>query len=120
MEHICTKCGEKKLADQFYERKGTVKKVTSWCRACFSALMVHKQYAKYGLTDAEYDAMFMKQGGLCAICGCSETKRRLAVDHNHNTGEIRALLCGKCNGGIGILRDNSQLCRAAADYLDSF
>lgn len=73
----------------------------------------------YGLTLEDYERMFDEQLGLCKICGEEETnpKRSLAVDHDHDTGEVRGLLCGKCNSGIGLLRDSSELLACAYLYL---
>ncbi len=56
---------------------------------------------EFGLTIAEYAAMSEGQNHKCAICGKPETSRRLAVDHCHETGKIRALLCGPCNNHLG-------------------
>lgn len=60
----------------------------------------------YGLTVEQYDAMLASQGGACKVCGSdgeSKDKRRkyLSVDHCHNTGKIRGLLCMKCNADLG-------------------
>jgi hypothetical protein len=58
---------------------------------------------KYKLSPADYYALFELQGGRCAICHVTpeEMGRRLAVDHNHLTGEVRGLLCSPCNSGLG-------------------
>lgn len=74
---------------------------------------------RYGITVDEYDRWFAKQEGACAICRrpCA-SGRRLSVDHCHETGTVRGLLCGKCNTAIGLLEDNTDLMRAAIDYLD--
>ncbi len=78
-----------------------------------------RDLGRYGVTLAEYDAMLEAQGGACAICGKApgEEGRRLAVDHDHETGEVRGLLCGKCNQGIGCLQDSAELARRAMMYL---
>lgn len=75
----------------------------------------------YGITLEQYEEMERSQGYVCFICSnpCS-SGRRLSVDHNHTTGEVRALLCMSCNRGIGNLGDSSELLRLAADYLDKF
>jgi len=78
----------------------------------------------YGCTPDEYLAMFVGQQGKCAICRRAETRRyrgrvkNLAVDHDHETGTIRALLCGACNIGIGAFRHDPTRLRAALAYLD--
>jgi hypothetical protein len=51
----------------------------------------------YGVTEEQYRALLMAQDGRCAICGRLPRNRRLAVDHDHNTGEVRGLLCYTCN-----------------------
>ena len=72
----------------------------------------------YGLTYDQYLCMLKSQGGVCAICGKAEEKRRLAVDHCHNTGVIRGLLCGMCNTAIGKLNDDVNLLKKAIEYLE--
>lgn len=73
----------------------------------------------FGISLAEYDVMLEAQGGGCAVCGKTpeENSRRLCVDHDHATEEIRGLLCSQCNRGLGCLRDNPELCRRAMLYL---
>ena len=73
---------------------------------------------KFNLSQEDYDRLFVSQGGVCAICGSSPNGKVLCVDHDHKTGEVRALLCNKCNRGLGYLGDDSNLLRRAADYID--
>jgi len=72
--------------------------------------------AKYGISVAEYNKLFQKQNGVCAICGRTN-KRRLVVDHNHITGEVRGLLCDNCNKGIGLMGDSIPLFEKAIKYI---
>ena len=74
---------------------------------------------KYGITLAHYDEMLERQENTCAICGLTpeENGKRLCVDHNHETGEVRGLLCDDCNRGIGTFRDNPVSLARAAEYL---
>lgn len=75
----------------------------------------------YGLAPGEYERLLIAQGGRCAIHGCRATGRtkRLAVDHNHATGEVRGLLCGPHNQLLGYNGDNPDTFRSLADYLES-
>ena len=79
---------------------------------------------KFGLTLADYNKMFIKQQGCCAICGKhqSELTRALAVDHNHLSGKIRGLLCSSCNAAIGSLGtdDGVELLQKAIDYIKEY
>ena len=83
---------------------------------------------RYGITVDDYDKMFSKQGGVCAICHQEETSRdrngfgergvrRLAVDHDKETGTVRGLLCAACNMGIGSLGHSQERMRSAISYL---
>jgi len=80
---------------------------------------------KYGLTIDKYLEMHDTQNGVCKICFQEEksidpkTKRirRLAVDHCHETGKVRALLCSKCNAGLGHFMDNIENMQKAIEYL---
>jgi hypothetical protein len=79
-----------------------------------------QQVALYGLTLDQYDDMILNQNGLCALCGCPETnpkKFNMCIDHDHNTGKVRALLCDRCNRGIGSFGDNIDLLEKAVLYL---
>ncbi|KKN66086.1 hypothetical protein LCGC14_0475640 [marine sediment metagenome] len=62
---------------------------------------------RYGMTIEDYNKIFIKQNGCCAICGRqqSKQKRRLSVDHNHKTGQIRGLLCQSCNAHLAWLEN---------------
>lgn len=75
----------------------------------------------YGLTSDDYIAMYEQQDGRCKICGQSGEAfggRRLHIDHDHDTGKVRGLLCGLCNTGIGHLGDSPERLRIAASYLE--
>ena len=78
----------------------------------------------YDLEPREYEALLTTQGGGCAICGSStptlnhnETRPNLYVDHCHTSGAVRGLLCGSCNGGLGLFKDNPERLKAAIQYL---
>lgn len=77
--------------------------------------------AGYGLTLEAYDEMVTKQDGCCAICKTFEPLTRTGVwpiDHCHETGRVRALLCNSCNLGLGAFRDDPDRLRAAAEYVE--
>lgn len=76
----------------------------------------------YGLTPAKFDALLESQGGVCAICGLpgqNWAERNLSVDHDHATGAVRGLLCGRCNTGLGFFGDNPEALAKALDYLNN-
>lgn len=73
---------------------------------------------KFGITLKQYHEMSEAQGGVCAICRKANSDGRLfAVDHDHKTQEVRGLLCGNCNRGIGNLHDSIEVLQAAISYL---
>ena len=78
----------------------------------------------FGITIEEYNQMLDDQNKVCKICGGKEIRKlkngkitRLHVDHNHETGEIRGLLCNRCNIMLGQARDNSLILIKAVKYL---
>src|SRR3990167_4775090 len=74
--------------------------------------------AQFKITQDQYDAMWEAQGGVCAICGkACAMKSVLSVDHDHESGKVRGLLCGKCNIGLGLLGDNLCALLMALEYL---
>jgi len=127
---VCSECGLLKSDFEFYQRsdrKGTRPE----CKACHKKAMrkhdkenyvyYHEMAIarRYGLTFEQYKVLMLEQSGHCAICGSSNDSIRLRVDHNHNTGEIRGLLCSRCNRGIGQFQDDPEFLRKAADYLEN-
>lgn len=76
----------------------------------------------YGITTEQYEDLLERQGGTCATCSADEPGGRLknfAVDHDHETGEIRGLLCFACNLVLGLIGDDAGTLRALADYLST-
>jgi len=74
--------------------------------------------ARYGLTPEQYWALYEAQGGVCYICERATGKvRRLAVDHDHQTGYVRGLLCKPCNSILAHARDDVQFLQRAVWYL---
>jgi hypothetical protein len=73
---------------------------------------------EYGLTQTAFDAILADQGGTCSICAGQPDVRGWHVDHDHSTGQVRGILCGPCNTGLGHFRDDIALLGRAIDYLE--
>ena len=122
---VCTKCQLDKPTDDFPpdNRNPLRNKRSSNCRACaVLANRKQKYQKKFGITLEEYERMLAEQGGVCAVCHQPENVAReqaLAVDHDHVSGKVRALLCNRCNRAIGFFRDDPVALRAAAEYLEN-
>src|SRR5262245_38986390 len=83
----------------------------------------YKLKYKYNLTPEQFEAMFVAQDGTCAICKDFlklEQSSRIKIDHDHVYNKVRAILCDRCNRGLGQFRDNPDLLRWAAKYLDRY
>lgn len=130
---ICSKCKVEKQETEFHKRNNRRCGLKSICKEC------HKLYPKkrshnymrnydlmksYSITHDEYSSILLSQGGKCAICEIKESdlvgrKKYLCVDHNHKTGQIRGLICDKCNRGIGLLQDSIDVLQKAIVYLNT-
>ena len=135
MKKTCTSCGVEKDITDFYLHKKSGR--INPCKKCCNKRgqqwaeenrprhreMNHKANIKhfYGMSVEEYDALYNRQHGCCAICGRhqSNLKRRLNVDHDHTTRKIRGLLCDHCNNGLGYFFDDSDLMLQAAIYMEA-
>jgi len=138
---ICTKCDQEKPWSEFYRKSNGFNGRTSECRSCRRAYDETRRDARraylatwraqnqsrqhayqvkqhYGLEHGEYDKLLTGQGGLCAACRQPESmKRRLSVDHDHETGAVRGLLCNACNRAIGLAKDDPARLEGCAAYL---
>ena len=129
MQHKCAKCGVPETPETFYPRYSG--KTYPYCKVCTKSrnakwskdnkekrgAIEHKSYVRrtYGIS---YEAMLVEQSGGCAICGLPDDRTRLCVDHNHETGKVRGLLCNKCNRAVGLLNDSAGIAKALAEYLE--
>ena len=114
----CRLCGEGKDLTEFHTRKDTGK-IRNECKTCHADAQMQRNY---GINLSTYNRMFVEQGGVCKICSLpqnSKRNERLAIDHDHLTGQVRGLLCDHCNRGIGLLKDDPRILDRAASYLRS-
>ncbi len=83
------------------------------------AKIQRKQLLKreYSMTLEQFEAMLATQKGVCALCGKDGGKRGLSVDHDHDTGGIRGLLCTRCNVALGVIGDNIEGVQKVMEYL---
>lgn len=130
-DKCCKNCGVTKSLHQFQKDSSKKDGLRPECKRCTSTRRklllskdtirqrnLEKNFGKGALNT--YAKLFDEQKGVCAICASPENGRykHLSVDHNHETGIIRGLLCNNCNRGIGLLRDNAELLRKAASYVE--
>lgn len=84
-------------------------------------IVAQREY-KTGVSEAEYNAKFLEQGGVCAVCHTPPPSSgwitRLGADHDHKTGKFRGILCARCNAALGQAADSPARLRALADYLE--
>lgn len=128
----CTSCGEDKPLTEYhwhYKDKDIRRHVCKVCRcakerqlnAGADRQVQRKNYLlqkTYGLTHDQFMSKLESQKYSCAICGTSwDGGRHFHVDHNHITGEVRDILCGSCNPGLGNFKDSPELLIKAAEYL---
>lgn len=96
-----------------------------FCRLCeWGSLSVRTRgkrrarVSKYGITQEEFSIRLEAQQGQCLICGCTfESAAEAMIDHDHERGHVRGLLCRLCNLGLGNFRDNPDALLTAAKYV---
>ena len=141
----CSRCGETKPVSEFHPHAHIARGYQYWCKECLAEsrrleraegnrdLRMRRKHvlkATYGITVEDYEAMYERQGGCCAICGefkipwepghgAEGRTKFLVVDHCHETSRVRGLLCFRCNCGLGQFREDPDILLAAIDYLAS-
>lgn len=118
----CTKCSIKypNTKEFFYAKEKSKVGLRTYCKSCFKDMVNNKKREDdYGVSPEEYDVMFISQGGCCNICATHQDDQTssMAVDHCHETMNVRGLLCIKCNVAIGLLKDDPLVVLEAAKYL---
>lgn len=145
----CNKCKESKSLEDFSKAQKSKDGRTAMCKLClytkrkeerkkdperfaqyrkeykkgnFDSYRETKLKNKFGVTLEWYDEKLAAQNNRCAICAAhvSVLSKNLAVDHCHTTGNVRGLLCAKCNLGIGILNDDINILQNAIEYLKKY
>lgn len=139
---ICSKCKQNKFISEFHKQNDRKSGRRSACKKCCDNYRKKNQdkYNKYvkdwnrrnpdkikntklirgfGITLEQYNGIFAEQRGCCVICGKhqSELKKSLAVDHDHESGVIRQLLCNHCNLILGLVQDNISLLEEFIKYV---
>lgn len=122
----CRGCGEEKPSIRFGLDKRNADGLRHYCLGCREKRTPEQLRARqlkfhYGITPEQYAEMNEKQGGLCASCGepprPDARKKGLFVDHCHDSGKVRALLCSRCNSALGLLDEDPEKILALAAYI---
>ncbi|MFI9581798.1 endonuclease VII domain-containing protein [Streptomyces sp. NPDC052236] len=112
----CPQCGEIKAHSEWELNATTPDGYASYCKVCRAARLQENYFKrKYGITMAERDEMISAQMGVCSICLAAPA---VHVDHCHETGRVRGVLCFNCNSAIGVLGDDPDIIRRAIAYLE--
>ncbi|MGW7549049.1 endonuclease VII domain-containing protein [Streptomyces sp. NPDC054770] len=112
----CPQCEVVKPHSEWERNKTSSDGWASYCRACRAERnRVSYFKRKYGLTEAERDALIASQRGVCCICLSAPAAH---VDHCHETGRVRGVLCFSCNAALGQFKDQPEVIRRAAAYVE--
>lgn len=146
----CSACKEEKLLNCFYKRQASKDGLGIYCKECDNSksngyrllkrkeislqrkrfreanretVRFQKIVSKFKISKEQYLSLLNAQNNKCAICGKGpETERykKLCLDHDHITGEVRGFLCNNCNRCIGLLNDNILILQKAVMYLSKY
>jgi len=140
-QKLCNTCGLIKPLPEFTIRHTGKRKghPMSQCKACCVKRQTRNYNAdtynrvtrpyqlkkKYGITPEDYTRMLEEQGGICKICGTDDPKgphkiKTFSIDHCHDSGSVRGLLCNRCNRALGMFEDDLELLNKVTKYLNDF
>lgn len=139
---VCTMCGEEKPVSAYRSRGGAMcHLLKSRCNTCLykehrrwteenpdrvreyrtkDAWTLAKRCARRGITPEQLVDTFERQECCCAICRNEIKLMDSAIDHNHETGEFRGVLCKQCNRALGMFQDSPTVLRNALEYLEAY
>lgn len=116
----CISCGQDKPRSEFYNNSTAASGKTASCKPC---TLLRNQLSTYNLSVEQYQQLVASQKNSCRICGAgpdslrNRQRQSLSIDHNHQTGQVRGLLCVACNHALGLMADQPEWLEAAAQYL---
>lgn len=128
----CTRCGVEKHHAEFYKRNRKPIAACIPCTRVSNNLSSGKnkkdteRFRKFGITPADFAALLEAHEHKCAICGTADNgtylgkPRAMAVDHSHVTGQLRGILCSRCNSGLGLFSDSVEVLTGAIEYLNLY
>lgn len=112
----CPSCQQAVPHSEYVRKTASPSGFGSQCKSCHRTASSDSYfYRTYGMTRRELAELRTAQGDRCAICGDAEPQH---LDHDHETGTIRRLLCQRCNNGLGLFKDDPAVLRAAAEYVE--
>lgn len=122
----CADCGQIKPLSDFPRNRSDTTGYATYCKPChnsrgreskarlYGGSREYHLRRRYGMTQEDFEMRLAWQGGVCAICGAPDPEH---VDHDHEFGNVRGILCFNCNGGLGQFKDNEQSLARAIEYL---
>lgn len=109
-----------RICERVLKVKNNFSKKSYKCKTCAAK---HSYWSnikiKFGISKSEYLEMLHNQNNACAICKSEPINRRLSIDYNHETMEIRGLLCVNCNTAIGMFKEDQEIFQSAIEYMGS-
>lgn len=129
----CPTCKQIKVLEEFYTDKQAPRGKCIYCRECmrlknnsrYTKLSKQEKYkrhliAKFHISPELYESILVEQNERCAICNTKfDDQITPCIDHNHSTGNIRGILCTRCNLGLGNFRDNIEYLESAKQYIQN-
>jgi hypothetical protein len=117
-ETACRDCGD--YLTTLNQYPSCIKQRQFYCKKCWNEKFYHAvRKKKYGLTKEEYERMQTEQDNKCLICETEIKGKDICVDHCHDTGDVRGLLCRTCNSGLGFFKDTLEILENAVTYMQN-
>jgi hypothetical protein len=145
---VCTKCKVEKAIKDFHKDSSRVDGLANKCKQCrckhynleskncracgdlfylnnlakaqvYCGSVCQRSFLMYGISEYKIEDLLISQDYKCGICKV-DIQNKYNIDHCHNTGHVRGLLCTQCNSAIGLLRDNVSILNSAINYLNAF
>lgn len=124
----CTKCGVWKPHGNFSVRPQSADGLNYHCNHCRNEQRKKwgketgyktqpTKWAKFKLTEEQYNQYFVDAGHKCSCCGATSQERRLCLDHCHATGKIRGVLCNNCNTALGLVHESTDVLYNLIKYI---